>query len=298
MRLSVRHQITYGFETPATSVVQTLRLTPRNYEGQHVVRWRLDVDRNCRLRSSEDAFGNLTHVFAAEGPIDTLTVLVEGEVETTDNAGVVRSTLERFPPALYLRSTDLTAPDLDISVYAEQVVGDVPGDVLAQLHTLLAALHEDMAFERGPRDSMTTAAEAFRLKRGASHDLAHVFLVAARRLGIPARYVSGYYRRDDDVEPASDGGHAWVEAHVPGLGWVGFDPSTGLSTTERHVRLASGLDYLGAAPVRGTHYGGGGETLQISAVVKDCLATRNYRRSAREEFDPSPSPGGQSQSQR
>jgi len=299
MRLSIRHQITYGFETPATAVVQTLRLTPRNYEGQHVVRWRLDVDRNCRLRSSEDAFGNLTHVFAAEGPIETLTVLVEGEVDTMDNAGVVRSTVERFPPALYLRNTDLTAPDLDIGAYAEAIIADSPGDVLAQLHTLLAALHEDMSYERGPRDSMTTAAETFRLKRGASHDLAHVFLVAARHLGIPARYVSGYYRRDDEAEPASDGGHAWVEAHVPGLGWVGFDPSTGVSTTDRHIRLASALDYLGAAPVRGTHYGGGGETLDISAVVSDCHATRNYRRKVRSDLGPdTPVIGGQTQSQR
>ena len=66
---------------------------------------------------------------------------------------------------------------------------------------------------------------------------------------------------------AQDAGHAWAEAFVPGLGWVAFDAANGICATDAHVRVAVGLDYLGAAPVRGTRYGGAGETLAVSVQV-------------------------------
>jgi len=97
-------------------------------------------------------------------------------------------------------------------------------------------------------------------------DLAHIFLATARHLDIPSRYVSGYFHRADGVVE-QEAGHAWVEAHVPGLGWVGFDPANGISTTEAHVRVAIGLDYLAAAPVRGSRVGGGVEALGVRLRV-------------------------------
>ncbi len=277
MRLTIRHETTYRFETPAASVIQTLRLWPRGHDGQHVVRWRLDVDRNCRLRAAEDAFGNQTHVFAADGPLDEITVLVEGEVDTQDAAGVVNRAAERFPPALYLRETPLTAHDHEISAFAEEVGASVGGGELAALHGLLDRLHSEMEFAPGQPDGATTAAEAFRVKRGTAQDVTHVFLTAARGLQIPARCVSGYVRREGG-EP-QDSPHAWAEAYVPDLGWVGFDPTEGVCPTESHVRVAIGLDCLGAAPVRGSRYGGSGETMTMSVLVQDARASRSYRRS-------------------
>ncbi|RXF73840.1 transglutaminase family protein [Hansschlegelia zhihuaiae] len=299
MRLKIRHETIYTFETPASAVIQTLRVTPRGHEGQHVVHWRLDVDHNCRLRQSEDAFGNYTHVFASEGHIERLTVLVEGEVDTQDTGGVVRGAVERFPPALYLRETDLTAPDLDIAAFALEAEAAGKGDRLGTLHALLSGVHERMTFEAGPTDSATTAAQAFGMKRGVCQDLTHVFLAASRRLNIPARYVGGYVRREpaaldgagmtqsidaDGMRQSLAGpteesaGHAWAEAFVPDLGWVGFDPANCVCATEAHVRVAIGLDYLSAAPVRGTRYGGGGETLEVNVSVEDARAKRAFRR--------------------
>lgn len=278
MRLRIRHETVYRFETPASSVTQTLRMTPRNSEGQHVIGWRVDVDRNCRLRAAEDAFGNLTHIFAVDGPLDSLTVLVEGEIETQDTAGIVRNTVERFPPALYLRSTELTAGDLGIAAFADRVREENEGgDVLALMHALLVAIDREMTFDPEPAESATPAAESFRLKRGVCQDLTHVFLVAARHLGVPARYVSGYLHHSEDME-GHDAGHAWAEAHVPGLGWVGFDPSHKICVTEAHARVAVGLDYLGAAPVRGSRYGGAGETFDVAVKIDGVEATRGYRR--------------------
>ena len=139
-------------------------------------------------------------------------------------------------------------------------------DPLPLLHGLMTALNREMKFDTDPTHSATTAAEAFALRRGVCQDLTHIFIAAARQLGIPARYVGGHFYRVDGVT-AQDAGHAWAEAYVEHLGWVGFDPTNGIGTTEAHVRVAIGLDYLGAAPVRGTRYGGSGETLKVAVHV-------------------------------
>jgi transglutaminase-like putative cysteine protease len=266
MRLRISHLTSYRYEQPATSVIQMLRLTPRNHDGQYVARWRIDVSTDCRLDQHEDAFGNVTHAFTADGPFSELAVTVEGEVETRDTQGIVRGAVERFPPALYLRETALTSPDEKIAAFAAACRDDANGKVLGLLHLILERLHRDMTYDTDPTHAATTAARAFGLGRGVCQDLTHVFIAAARSLGIPARFVGGYFHRDDGVRE-QDAGHAWAEAFVPELGWVAFDPANGLCATDAHVRVAVGLDYLGAAPLRGTRYGGAGEALAVKVRV-------------------------------
>jgi len=266
MRLRISHLTSYRYEQPATSVIQMLRLTPRNHDGQYVARWRIDVSTDCRLDQHEDAFGNVTHAFTADGPFSDLAVMVEGEVETRDTQGIVRGAVERFPPALYLRETALTSPDAKIVDFAAACRDEAGGKELGLLHIVLERLHRDMTYDTDPTHATTTAAQAFALGRGVCQDLTHVFIAAARSLGIPARYVGGYFHRDDGVNE-QDAGHAWAEAFVPELGWVAFDPANGLCATDAHVRVAVGLDYLGAAPLRGTRYGGAGEALAVKVRV-------------------------------
>ncbi len=228
--------------------------------------WRIDVSADCLLQQLEDAFGNVTHSFTAEGPFNELTVHVEGDVETQDTGGVVRGAVERFPPSLFLRETALTQIDPAIAQFAQEVRADAGSETLPLLHALLNRLHADIAFDTDPTHTATTAAESFALKRGVCQDITHIFLTAARSLDIPARYVGGYFRRADGVVD-QDAGHAWAEAHVPDLGWVAFDPTNGICATDAHVRVAAGLDYLGAAPVRGTRFGGTSETLAVKVHV-------------------------------
>jgi transglutaminase-like putative cysteine protease len=266
MRIRISHLTSYRYHTPATSVIQMLRLTPRNHDGQYVARWRIDVSTDCRLDQHDDAFGNITHSFTADGPLSELTILVEGEVETRDTQGVVRGTVERFPPSLYLRESALTSPDADIAAFAAASRDATGGDPLKVLHHMLERLHDDMTYDTDPTHTATSAAEAFALKRGVCQDLTHIFLAGVRSLGIPARYASGYFRREDDVHE-QDAGHAWAEAFVPELGWVAFDPANGICATDAYVRVAVGLDYLGAAPLRGTRYGGAGEVLSVKVRV-------------------------------
>ena len=266
MRIRISHATTYRYETPPTAVTQLLRLTPRNYDGQYVVNWRVDLSEDCLLHQHEDAFGNIIHSFTAEGPFKELSVSVEGEVDTNDTKSVVSGTVERFPPSLFLRETDLTRADAAIKEFAQGTRADAGSDTLTLLHGMLKALNREITFDTDPTHTATTAAEAFALHRGVCQDLTHIFITAARQLGIPARYIGGHFHRVDGVT-AQEAGHAWAEAYIENLGWVGFDPTNGIGTTEAHVRVAVGLDYLGAAPVRGTRLGGSGETLQVAVHV-------------------------------
>jgi transglutaminase-like putative cysteine protease len=267
MRICISHETLYRYDSPASGLIQTLRLTPRSHEGQHVIDWRIDVSPDCRLDRREDAFGNITHAFTADGPLDSLTILVTGDVETRDTNGIVAGTVERFPPSLYLRETPLTQPDAALNDFAGSGSGD---GTLMLLHDLLTRINTGIEFDTDPTHVSTTAAEAFALRRGVCQDMSHIFIACARVLGVPARYVSGYLWRADGMV-MQQAGHAWAETYVPDLGWVAFDPANGVSATEAYVRVAVALDYLGASPVRGTRYGGGAETLGVRVAVDQAM---------------------------
>jgi transglutaminase-like putative cysteine protease len=266
MRITIAHETTYHYGEPPSGVIQTLRLTPRNYDGQYVINWRIEISEDSRLFVHDDAFGNIVHTFTAEGPFTELRVLVEGEVENHTTDGLVRGAVERFPPSLYLRETALTHADAAIVDFVRELRPLSATDPLSALHTLMARLHGEIVYDTDPTHPGTTAAEAFALRRGVCQDLTHIFIAGARSLDLPARYVGGYLFRTDGDGP-QEAGHAWAEAFVPNLGWVAFDPANGICTTDAHVRVAAGLDYLGAAPVRGTRYGGAEEVLAVAVRV-------------------------------
>ncbi len=265
MRINIRHVTRYTYEEPARSVVQLLRLTPRSHDGQHVAQWRIDIDVDGRLRQGEDGFGNIVHRLYVERAIEALAITVTGTVDTTDTHGVVRGQPEPLPPGLFVRETPLTRADPAIRAFAESV--RVDGDPLSTTHALLAGIYDRISFDTSTTDVATSAGDAFALGSGVCQDLAHIFIAGARHLGLPARYVSGQLLRSDrDDQEAS---HAWVETLIPDLGWVAFDPTNGVSASDSYVRVAVGLDYLDASPVRGSRYGGGGERMDVELTVAD-----------------------------
>ena len=230
MRLQVRHELVQNFDFPVRAMVGQLRVTPRSHEAHHVVNWRVDVEADCQVRQTEDAFGNIVHSFSMDAASAPLVVRIDGEVETLDSAGVVRGAAERFPPGLYLRETASSAADAPLRAMAQQFAAGATGP-LAKAHALMDNLHE-----RGD----------------AAKDRALQFIGCARLLGIPARHASGYL-----AGGAAAACHGWAEAYVEGIGWIGFDPAAGICPKDGHVRLACGLDALGTALWRcGTTPGG------------------------------------------
>lgn len=263
MRLKIHHTTRYRYDTPATDVVQALRLSPANHDGQHILGWRIDADIDGSFRDSTDAFGNGVTMFYADGPTSEMTITVTGEAEITDTAGIVRAP-EPLPPAVFLRQTALTTPDPAIGALAQRFAGREP---LAALHALCAAIYAEMRFEVGATTARTSAAEALIAGHGVCQDFAHIFISAARVLNIPARYVSGHLARTAPQGAA----HAWAEALVPDLGWVAFDPANGKCATTSYLRVAIGLDYRDAAPLRGARRGGGGENLSVTVDASDAM---------------------------
>lgn len=265
MRIRITHETVYHYSEPAKSAIQLLRLTPRGSDSQTVLSWNIDMDGDARLMRREDWYGNIVHSLSVSGPVSQITLHVAGEVETTDTAGLVRGGVERFPEIFYLRETPLTRPDAAIREFAEMTAGRFTSP-LDQAHALLNAIPERLRFDTGATSATTVGADAFAAGHGVCQDFTHVFLSAARSLGIPSRYVSGYLHKPGEIE--QEAGHAWAEAYIPDLGWVSFDPANAVSATEHYVRLAIGLDYLDAAPVRGSYYGLTREALDVRLRIE------------------------------
>jgi transglutaminase-like putative cysteine protease len=264
MRIRISHETVYTYEPAARSVIQVLRLTPRSFEAQHVLRWRISTDIDCTLRQSEDSLGNIVHSFSHPGPIARLGITAEGEIETFDSVGVVRGAVEPLPPEIYLRAAPLAEANGALRKFAEDAAGGQRA-ALDRLHPLMGAIYGTMTFDPTPTFSTTTAAEAFALRRGVCQDFAHIFVACSRWLGIPARYVSGYLARPDGA--SQNAGHAWAESYVADLGWVAFDATNDTCTDEHYVRVAVGFDYQSAAPIRGARGGFGSETLDVSLSI-------------------------------
>jgi len=266
MRLRITHETTYKYLTPANSVTQLLHVMPRGHDGQFVVEWRVELDHDCRVRMATDAYGNYVHSFSLAGPVESLTILAAGEVETEDTSGVIRGEVERFSPTVFLRETQLTKCDTALARFAEKTAAG-KSDRLSRLHAINTAILDRMRFDSRVTDTTTPAGDAFRASHGVCQDFAHIFIAAARHLKIPARYVGGYLYHPQTED--QEAGHGWAEALVDDIGWIAFDPAHGRSATDAYVRVAVGLDYLGAAPVRGARHGGTEETMSVRVVVED-----------------------------
>ncbi|WP_097091417.1 transglutaminase family protein [Novosphingobium sp. Chol11] len=248
MKLLVRHQTTYRYAAAAGRVAMRLKLMPIDTASQKVLEWRVSVNGEPIEAFRPNSFGEMEAVWIRHDRLDDASIVAEGLAETVDTSGVMGNVSCGVPPAFFLRETPLTRASEAIRAMALSLP-DADGP-LARLHALSAAVSDAVAYRSGVTSSATTAAEAFALGAGVCQDHAQIFIAAARILGIPARYVTGYLLAEGGV--ALHETHAWVEALVPDLGWVGFDPSNRVCVTERYLRLASGLDANAAAPIRGS----------------------------------------------
>ncbi len=251
MRIRISHEITRRFTPPARMLIETLRLTPHGFDSQYVLGWRIELDINSAVKTSEDAHGNIVSTFSHHGsPVERLTVTSSGEIETSDSAGVVRGTVERMPAEMYLRDSPLAHVNGALRAFAVQASAGAQ-DPLDAMHRLMGEIHRVMAFDPFQTDDPDSAAEAFALQRGRARDFAHIFIACARVLGAPARFVGGYLVAEEaGGEP---GTHAWAEAHVPKLGWVAFDPTACICADPRYVRVAVGFDARDGDFVRAAH---------------------------------------------
>ncbi|MDA8869912.1 transglutaminase family protein [Rhizobiaceae bacterium] len=271
MRLQIRHSTLYNYANPVAYGLQELRLWPQKTDGLTIHDWTVTLTGLVEQAEFTDQHGNHARLSSVEPDATTIEMVVAADVEVEDRAGVVGPHVGPAPLWLYLRSTPLTLADEGIAALLEDFGQEQPQEP-ARLHDLSHLIADRVAYETGATGATTTAEGALKLGQGVCQDHAHIFVAASRQLGIPARYVSGYLMMDDRIEQEAT--HAWAEAYLPSLGWVGFDVSNGISPDGRYVRLATGLDYREAAPVLGMRLsdgagaGAGNETLAVAISVQ------------------------------
>lgn len=263
MLISIRHVTRYSYAEPVGYTIQSLRLTPASFEGQRVLDWSVRAAGAGTSLQFKDGFGNAVDLIAINARHEELAIEAGGTVETEDRNGVVAGLPEATPTRVFLKETVQTRPDAAIRALAASARGK---DLLSRLHALVGAVRDRVEYVAGVTDAHTGAAEALADGKGVCQDHAHIFISAVRTLGIPARYVTGYLVLD--APSASEAHHAWAEAWVEGLGWVGFDVANRICPTERYVRLAAGLDAGYAAPIIGSRRGGSTEKLDVSVEVQ------------------------------
>ena len=262
MRLKIRHNTEYRYETPVRYSIQELRLTPPNVAGQKIEKWKINTP--IKTSNSLDAFGNFCNVIVQESPYTSMLIEAEGEVQT-QNAHEFIDEPSAVSPYHLLQQTNLTEPTEEMLDYFSSSLPHK--NSIDEVLVLAAAVQKAIHYTPGKTTFATTAAQSFVMKSGVCQDHAHIMLSLCRASNIPARYVSGYFYADDSPNLAS---HAWIDfcSNIERGIWVSVDITHACLIDDRHIRLAIGRDYYSAAPVKGVRSGGGGEELSVNISIQ------------------------------
>lgn len=264
MKLRITHTTQYSYDAPVSYGLQQVRLTPASGAHQTVHTWTLDIDGGRTELAFQDHHDNHSLLIQADPGTTHINVTVSGEVETHCSDGIFGPIYGVTPLWHYTQNTKRTHAGRGIQKLSKTV--DAKGDLLASLHALSRHILTNVPYGQATTFAGTTAEDALAAGGGVCQDHAQIFVSAARHAGVPARYVSGYLMMNDRID--QDASHAWAEAHIDGLGWVGFDVSNSISPDERYVRIATGRDSRDAAPISGMRLGSGHESMIVSLQVQ------------------------------
>jgi transglutaminase-like putative cysteine protease len=262
MQMHIRHETRYRYERPVKYSVQSLHLTPRRDSNQRALSW--NISSPGRRLEQIDAYGNISHLLTIEEQHREIHIMVQGVVETADTES--RQDDGPLSPLAYLAPTQLTQPNEELKAFAQSTLAGI-NDPKLRAQALADAVYGAVRYKSGTSDVQDSAAVAFKSGEGVCQDHAHVFIAAARAVGMPARYVSGYLYTGDANDAAS---HAWVDVWLGSeIGWQSMDVTHKRPAVRTYCRLAVGRDYLDAAPVRGMRQGGGGERMEANVLVAE-----------------------------
>lgn len=250
MLITVNHTLCLTLGPGIVRSVQHVLLTPQTGPTQAVREWRIDMPGFAEAASFVDGFGNRAQLVSQQRPEAELMVSVSGVVETIDRNGVIGRVAGEPPPALYRRPSPLAKAAGAITSKFRSGPKGGQGRI-ALLHELMARVGEVVGGAQAQSQSQSQDGQSQSQSQGEAAkvpaaDFAHAFIGAARGLEIPARYVTGYVAEHGEEAYW----HAWAEAWDEGLGWIGFDPTLGYCPTDKHIRVATGLDAGSVPPVR------------------------------------------------
>lgn len=280
MFYSIRHVTRFAYSSPITESVTEVRMQPRTEGNQRCVKFELTTNPRSRIQGYRDYLGNVVHHFDIPGKHNQLKINAESTVEITPLPALpdhlpadswleldqIKSSGEHWD---YLTPSQFANKSRLLVELAKELKVERRSDPLSLLREINTAIFE--AFDYAPLSTTVDSPieHALEDRKGVCQDFAHIMIALVRELGIPCRYVSGYlfHGREDHDRSAADASHAWVEAFLPQLGWIGFDPTNNLIAGERHIRTAIGKDYADVPPTRGVFKGLAQSELSVGVQV-------------------------------
>jgi transglutaminase-like putative cysteine protease len=277
---NVRHTTTFRYQPAVRESVMEVRLQPRSDGDQRCLNFTLRVDPSANVMQYRDFMGNTVHHFDIAGPHSQLKITAESAVEVQivthprsadcgdwsdlDAQVAGDDYWEMLLPSHFAQQSPL------LDDLAKELKCERRGNPLALLTELNAAIYRLFAYVPNSTKVDSPIEDALQSRQGVCQDFAHIMIALVRRLKIPCRYVSGYmFHRDEKEKDRSLEGasHAWVEAIVPRLGWIAFDPTNNLVGGDRHIRVAIGRDYADVPPTKGVYKGDAQSELSVGVTV-------------------------------
>ena len=281
MQFNIRHVTRFIYESPITESVMEARVQPRSEGTQRCVHFTLGTTPSSRVRMYQDHDGNVVHHFNIPGRISRLSVVAEAVVDSTpvpplpeaigldaweqlDAVAAAGTFWELSNPSPFAR------PSAALDAFAAELESTPNADPLTTLKRLNEDLFAKLTYSPNSTRVDSPIDEALSSRRGVCQDFTHIMIALVRRLGIPCRYVSGYLfqQGEDGVRSPEGATHAWAEAWLPGLEWVGFDPTNKLMADHRHIRVAIGRDYSDVPPTRGVFKGLSAVRSELAVAVR------------------------------
>lgn len=276
----VRHASRFAYSAPISESTMEVRMQPRGDGRQRCLRFELTTQPRARVFAYQDSLGNVVHNFDIPSRHSRLWVTADAVVEMApalplpeslpDSAWAdldeIAASGERWhnlQPSHFARETPLLVE------FADELALRRDADPLTLMRRLNYALFHSFTYAQSETKVDSQIDVALKARAGVCQDLSHIMIALARRIGIPCRYVSGYLSpstesHDRSAEAAT---HAWAEAYLPTLGWVGFDPTNDVLAAERHIRVAVGRDYADVPPTRGVFRGEARSALSVRVTV-------------------------------
>ncbi|MCE9521284.1 MAG: transglutaminase family protein [Alphaproteobacteria bacterium] len=287
MFYSIRHITRYRYDAPVRESVMQLYMQPKSEGAQRLQSFQVSTNPRAGLQAYTDHFGNAVYHFDVPGTHQELQVEADAEVEVQAmpappewvdaSAWAVLETAavkgEHFD---MLVGHGIAQATPALRAFLDERALTKTSDPMTTLRRLNRAVFDGFDYAPEATEVDSSIDVALGKRKGVCQDFAHIMIATARAWGIPARYVSGYLftKREAGDRSASDATHAWVEAFIPGCGWVGFDPTNNVLAGERHIRVAIGRDYSDVPPSRGVFKGPANSELAVAVRVTPAQVPR------------------------
>lgn len=282
MHLRILHRTTFTYAGKATDSFNEVRLRPLNDQTQCCRDFALQITPVTTANDYDDLNGNRIHYFDVPAAHSKLIIEAVSTVDTVPLAdrapvpSVLAAELENSPEremlAEFYTSSHYVPLEVDLWREAQDALVDGRGDVWGDVRRLGGHIYRTFSYKPKVTGVNTRANDALKLRAGVCQDFAHVHLGLCRSLGIPARYVSGYFfnntRRPREIEAS----HAWIEAYIHNHGWIAYDPTHDRPADDRYVKVAVGRDYADIRPVNGTYRGAPTRSLKVEVAVRETAA--------------------------